>query len=857
MEARLLKTFSLTLILVMMMGGAIISVAASEESDAVTVYSLVFEPNNDSDSAVSRSVIGSTTVQLPTQLFNNPDMSDGVESFTYLSGWRLGSPSGTFYAAGDDYEVTGNATFYAEYETVEPVDYKYNSVQTYYGQFRNLKMMTATVGQPFSFSGNFFETSSLEMTSGSAPTLSTMSTSSQSAGTIVPDWLTLDEETYQYSGTPEKPGNYLYQQWFYQVLFGQVCWNTAILINVPSELDDSREVIYDLDGGEWTDEGKQTYGDGSIPVVTGEAIILPDQNDVTTDDGRVLVGWYADDGTGVEPTYALGSAYMVRDSTMKITAHWENMTDVIVYSLDGGSLENVRAFPYDNNEVVTLLSQGVNKEGQTFLGWRPTFDRGIAYAPGLTVMPSGATYIEAYFVPNDTELVTITFNANGGQGTLYTQQVEPGMFVLLPTFREFVKPDHTFAGWQTEDGTKIIDSDLQVTQDVILYAVWEENGGTDPDDPDPDDPNPEPTPNLYRVTFNTNGGSQSYPVLTVEEGSYIGNPGIPTRDGYVFMGWRSLTETDNWDFSTDVVTTDTILQAQWSPHFTISTSGSVITITLSAEWRDMAADIYWDDDLGDNEPSSIGVSVGTASHDYASDQYGQYAVYGYIVVTSHDSQGQWTSRMPFSIQGQHIPHPIQYEVTFNPNNGGSYFKETVEIGSPVKKPTDPTWADHKFTGWYYNGKLWDFDNPVESDMTLVASWDDDVPSVDPDPTPGQDEIIPYALVNKSQTETGYIYDGSTSPNAQRFVWIVDEKTVGTDKALKIVLSDYSEGTHKISLTVFSSTNNSNTWNGTFFVPEQTPTPDPEPTWIEKNWPYVVCGILAVIVAIILVARFVI
>ena len=611
-------------------------------------------------------------------------------------------------------------------------------------------------------------------------------------------------------------------------------------------------ITYDLDGGQWTTQGAETYGSGSFPAVTGEAIVLPDQEDVTTNDGRVLVGWYADDGTGVEPTYALGSAYQIRDTTTKITAHWESMTDVIVYSLDGGSLENVRAYPYDSNELVTLLNEGVYKEGETFLGWRPTHDHGIAYAPGLVMMPSGTNYIEAYFVSNGTQLVTVTYNANGGQGTVSNQKVEPGMYVLLPTENDFVKPGFTFKGWQTEHGQVVTDKDFQVTQNITLNAIWEENSTEEPD------PEPEPTPNYYRVVFNTNGGTQSYPAVTVVEGSYISNPGSPTRDGYVFMGWRSITETDNWNFSTDVVTTNIILQAQWSQHFVLSTQGSVVTITLVGDWRDMAADIYWDDDLGDNEPSSIGVSVGKASHDYASDEYGQYAVAGNIVVTSHDSQGQWTSRMPFAVQGQHIPTPIQYEVKFNPNNGGSYFSETVEIGQPVQEPEDPVWADHTFTGWYYNGKLWDFNDPVESDMTLVASWDEDVPN--PDPTPGEDtEIIPYAIVYRTETSNGYSYDASSSSNVERFVWIVDEKTVGTSNKLEIDFDDYSEGSHNITLTVFSSTSNSSTWYGSFTVsPEPEPEPEPEETdWLDENWPYVVGGVIASLFAIVLIWRFVI
>ena len=235
MDGRLLKTFSLTLVVVAILGGVMITAPVMEEADAVTVYSIVFEPNNGQDSAVTRSVIGGTTVNLPTQLFNNPDMSEGVESFTYLSGWHLGSPTGTLYEAGDPYEITGNVTFYAEYTTVEPIDYRYNNWQDdpYPGEFYRLEMLHATVGEPISFYGGFFESASETEVSDSVQNISPMTETDQSTGAIVPDWLE-HQGSQKYTGTPLKPGNYLYQYWFYGVLFGERCINVAILINVPS-----------------------------------------------------------------------------------------------------------------------------------------------------------------------------------------------------------------------------------------------------------------------------------------------------------------------------------------------------------------------------------------------------------------------------------------------------------------------------------------------------------------------------------------------------------------------------------------------------------------------------------------------
>lgn len=58
------------------------------------------------------------------------------------------------------------------------------------------------------------------------------------------------------------------------------------------------------------------------------------------------------------------------------------------------------------------------------------------------------------------------------------------------------------------------------------------------------------------------------------------------------------------------------------------------------------------------------------------------------------------------------------------SNGGSEVEATeVEEGEPVKAPADPTREGYAFAGWLYNDAVWNFDNPVTEDMTLVAKWD--------------------------------------------------------------------------------------------------------------------------------------
>ena len=64
---------------------------------------------------------------------------------------------------------------------------------------------------------------------------------------------------------------------------------------------------------------------------------------------------------------------------------------------------------------------------------------------------------------------------------------------------------------------------------------------------------------VYFVTFDANGGSE-VPVQTVLAGTAAAKPTDPTRDGYVFDGWKIGTE--KFDFNT-VITENIVLTAGW------------------------------------------------------------------------------------------------------------------------------------------------------------------------------------------------------------------------------------------------------------------------------------------------------
>ena len=65
----------------------------------------------------------------------------------------------------------------------------------------------------------------------------------------------------------------------------------------------------------------------------------------------------------------------------------------------------------------------------------------------------------------------------------------------------------------------------------------------------------------YTVSFNVNGGAESYADQTIEEGKKASKPIDPTRDGYVFLGWYAGDEL--WSFAGHTVTENIALTAKW------------------------------------------------------------------------------------------------------------------------------------------------------------------------------------------------------------------------------------------------------------------------------------------------------
>ncbi|MCF0240132.1 MAG: InlB B-repeat-containing protein, partial [Streptococcus gallolyticus] len=88
---------------------------------------------------------------------------------------------------------------------------------------------------------------------------------------------------------------------------------------------------------------------------------------------------------------------------------------------------------------------------------------------------------------------------------------------------------------------------------------------------------------------------------------------------------------------------------------------------------------------------------------------------------------KFTEDVTFNVEASNTA-PLEKTVTFDSQGGSEIEAVTVELGSAIEKPADPTKDGYVFAGWFLDKECtpeleWDFENyVVEDDMTLYAKW---------------------------------------------------------------------------------------------------------------------------------------
>ena len=133
---------------------------------------------------------------------------------------------------------------------------------------------------------------------------------------------------------------------------------------------------------------------------------------------------------------------------------------------------------------------------------------------------SADTTLYAIWEPIPVTTYTVSFDANGGTGTMADVTGISGSYTL-PANGFTAPAGQQFKGWATSaSGTVITDASITVSADTTLYAIWEPIPATE-----------------YTITFNGNGGTPSDSYMTTV-GKKLSSLPTATRSGsYSFDGW--------------------------------------------------------------------------------------------------------------------------------------------------------------------------------------------------------------------------------------------------------------------------------------------------------------------------------
>lgn len=145
---------------------------------------------------------------------------------------------------------------------------------------------------------------------------------------------------------------------------------------------------------------------------------------------------------------------------------------------------------------------------------------------------------------NEPKVYEVTFDLNGGSGTVEPQSVEAGSKATKPT--DPTRTGFSFLGWYA-DNTKFEFETTEINADLTLKAKW---GVT--------------------VTFNTDGGSDVASVV-VEENKTLTKPTNPTKTGLIFNYW---TKDGTTEFNLSTPLTESItLKATWRDYYIVGDVG--------------------------------------------------------------------------------------------------------------------------------------------------------------------------------------------------------------------------------------------------------------------------------------------
>ena len=410
-----------------------------------------------------------------------------------------------------------------------------------------------------------------------------------------------------------------------------------------------------------------------------------------------------------------------------VSAHAEDDGNIILY---GGETENsahaVMCKLFDGDDEIDMRSVEVENTGTdgTFAG---TF---IAPATGEYTIScanyEGGTIKTTNVTVETMTQVKVTFDTGDGANNEQVQ-VDVGGVVARPD-HDPTKENKVFAGWY-EDATYTMPFDFstRITAHVTIYAKFDDAG---------EEPPVAVTNQVqviffgqggtYQVDFEANDSINPEPLgeevnsshkYFVDEGKEVVLTAYPAN-GYHLKGWYATHEENGNEW-----VLDNRLSTETEYRFTPTDYANIQLV-----FEEDTAEIYTVtfDSNGGGNIAPIDVEAGQTVTRPAD------PVNGDKVFLRWCSDATLTTEFDFNtpITADTTLYAVWANtVTFNTNGGSAIASVNVQDGHKVTKPADPTKGsgdDEKiFDKWYEDEELereYDFNNPVNENITLYAKW---------------------------------------------------------------------------------------------------------------------------------------
>ena len=336
----------------------------------------------------------------------------------------------------------------------------------------------------------------------------------------------------------------------------------------------------------------------------------------------------------------------------------------------GGSGDDIKIVVRNNGTYTAPSYEGLTRpdgNNDTYFWWLGS--DGNSYVPGDAVS-SDVISLTAKWEPLK---YSVTLEVNGGviNNNNNINEYVYGDGATLPSASDMTKEGHSFGGWYLRSDfsdSPVTNIDVADRGNKTYYAKW--------------------TINQYTLTFDTDGGSVVSPI-TQDYGTDITKPSNPTKEGHTFTGWEP-------EVPDTIPSSNMTIKALWSVNkytITFDTDGGSAVPPITLDYGSVV--------IAPISPTKVG---------YTFDGWDK----------------EIPSTMPsIDMNIKALWKINKYTITFDTTGGSAIEAITLDYGTTITKPSNPTRSGYTFVGWDISIP----DTMPSYDMTIKAKWlDNEKPS---------------------------------------------------------------------------------------------------------------------------------